>query len=85
MNITKINNPGHIEGTTDSGMRFSANFPLLLIGAAWRTGCSFEDLADGFGLGLGTCGGDWSGIRDSSEEATTTMLNRALDHLNITK
>jgi hypothetical protein len=88
INVTSIENHGLIKGTKPIGgngseVRFSANFSLLLIGAAWRTGCDFEDLADGFGPGNGTCGGDWSGIRDSSEEATVAMLNRALAHLNI--
>lgn len=59
---------------------FSANFPLFLIGEAWHRGCDLEDLADGFGAGLGTRG-DWSGIRDSSPETVARMFERALNHL----
>lgn len=78
------------DGATFSGLqhpercspfKFSANFPLFLIGEAQARGCSFEDLADGFGQGLGTCGGDWWGIRDSSETATEQMFQRALNFL----
>jgi hypothetical protein len=61
--------------------KFSAQLPLFLIGEAWRNGCGMEDLADGFGLGNGTMGGDWSGIRDSSEEAYERMFQRALNFL----
>ena len=60
-----------------------ANFPLFLVKAAWTKGCGMEDLADGFGKGMGTMGGDWSGIRDSSEEATNLMLERALVFLGL--
>lgn len=60
----------------------SACFPLALIEMAWGAGCDFEDLADGFGKGLGTCGGDWSGIRDSSDEATAKMTERALNFIS---
>lgn len=59
---------------------FSANFPLFLISEAWGRGCDLEDLADGFGLGLGTAG-DWSGIRDSSDYAKARMFERAINHL----
>jgi hypothetical protein len=62
-------------------VNFKAGFPLFLIREAWNRGTSFEDLADGFGAGLGTCGGDWSGIRDSSPSAKTAMLERALNAL----
>lgn len=68
----------------ENGGMHSANFPLFLIKNAWRKGCSFEKEADGFGEGLGTVGGDWSGIRDSSEKATETMLAKALNFLELT-
>lgn len=55
----------------------SAQFPLYIIARAWEAGVSFEDLADGFGRGLGTQG-DWSAIRDSSDEQIERMLERAL-------
>lgn len=59
--------------------RFSSGFPLFLIHEAWGP-VDFEDLADGYGPGMGTHG-DWSGIRDSSPEAIERMLERALNHL----
>jgi len=71
---------GTFSGVNENG-KFSARTDLFLIGQAWHRGCSFEDLADGFGAGLGTCGGDWSGIRDSSEAATERMFERALNYL----
>ena len=61
-------------------VRYFPTVPLFLIGEAWAAGVSFEDLADGFGPGLGTMGGDWSGIRDSSSEAVAAMFQRALNH-----
>lgn len=61
-------------------MHFKAGYPLFLIHQAWDRGASFEDLADGFGEGVGTHG-DWSAIRDSSAGAVTRMLERALNHL----
>lgn len=54
-----------------------ASFPLFLIGEAWGK-VDYEDLADGFGAGMGTQG-DWSAIRDSSDEAKEKMLERALN------
>jgi aryl-alcohol dehydrogenase-like predicted oxidoreductase len=63
------------EGTRN----FSAQFSLFLIRRAWDEGCDFEDLADGFGPDMGTMGGDWSGIRDSSHEAVERMFERALN------
>lgn len=56
-------------------------FPLFLIDQAWQRGCDFECLADGFGVGQGTMGGDWSGIRDSSDQAIEAMLTKALNFL----
>jgi hypothetical protein len=31
--------------------------------------------------GMGTCGGDWSSIRDSSDDARNRMLEKALNFL----
>ena len=76
----KILNPGKLEYTLPEGYAASANFPLLVIRRAWEAGCNFEQEADGFGQGLGTCGGDWSGIRDSSEQAIARMFVKALDY-----
>lgn len=80
MHNVKIQNPGQLEYTTNEGHQASANFPLLVIRRAWEAGCSFEQEADGFGLGHGTMGGDWSGIRDSSEQAIARMFTKALDY-----
>lgn len=57
-----------------------ADFVLLIIRRAWHAGVGFEDLADGFGPGCGTKG-DWSAIRDSSDQAINKMLKRALNHM----
>jgi hypothetical protein len=62
-------------------MTHRCGFPLFIIGQAWQRGCDFECLADGFGVGKGTMGGDWSGIRDSSDNAIAAMLTKALNHL----
>jgi len=78
MQNVRILNPGKLEYTGEHG-EASANFPLLVIRRAWEAGCNFEAEADGFGQGLGTMGGDWSGIRDSSEQATAKMFAKALD------
>lgn len=78
MKNLKIESSGAFTYERD-GMKHSANFPLFLIRKAWDSGVDFEDVADGFGPGLGTCGGDWSGIRDSSDEAVAKMLERALN------
>jgi len=61
-----------------NGFAFSARADLYVIQAAWSAGCDFEALADGFGRGIGTAGGDWSGIRDSSERAIVTMTAKAV-------
>ena len=94
LNVTLNDNYRELEVQTDghftykdgtrgrSGINCSANFTLHLIQMAWDSGCYFEDLADGFGEGLGTMGGDWSGIRDSSSEATRKMLQRAMQHIH---
>jgi len=71
---------GTIRGNRD-GMRFSASPDLMIIREAWDRGCDFEDLADGFGKGNGTQGGDWSGIRDSTPGAIAEMFTKALNHL----
>ena len=63
------------------GYKTSASLPLFLVREAWERGLDLEDLADGFGKGLGTCGGDWSGVRDSSPEALNAMFERALNFL----
>lgn len=61
-------------------MPFSAGWPLFIIGQARQRGCTFEELADGYGEGEGTHG-DWSGIRDSSFRALERMTERALNYL----
>lgn len=76
----QIGNDGAFHGE-EGPNAFGANFPLFLISEAWHTGCDFEDLADGYGAGQGTMGGDWSGIRDSSQAAKSRMLERALNYL----
>lgn len=75
-----ITDEGRFKGV-DRGTQFSAGFPLFIIHAAWDKGVDFEDLADGFGAGQGTMGGDWSGIRDSSLGAVEKMLQRSLNKL----
>lgn len=62
---------------------FAARADLWIIGQAWRLNVSFEKEADGFGAGLGTCGGDWSGIRDSSEEAIEHMQAKAARYFDV--
>lgn len=74
----RISSEGTFSGNNGASA-FSAQFPLFLIREAWEEGVNFEDLADGFGEGLGTMGGDWSGIRDSSHEAIERMFERALN------
>jgi len=64
-------------GPSAARYKYSARVDLFLIQAAWRLGCDFEDLADGYGEGMGTMGGDWSGIRDSSDEAVAAMFAKA--------
>ena len=74
--------PDGFEGLADGRYRFSASFHLFLIRKAWGRGCAdIERHADGFGRGLGTMGGDWSGIRDSSDAAKNAMLEAALNFL----
>jgi len=70
-----------ISYTDESGYTaMSANLSLLLIQEAWNAGVCFEAEADGFGSGIGTQG-DWSAIRDSSDEALAKMLQKALNHI----
>jgi hypothetical protein len=76
MQNVRINDAGNFDYTNDNGTKARANFPLFIIRKAWENGCDLEDLADGFGKGNGTMG-DWSGIRDSTTEATNLMLERA--------
>jgi hypothetical protein len=59
-----------------NGTLVSARADLNLIHAAWGE-IDFEAEADGFGAGCGTYG-DWSAIRDSSDEALALMLPKAL-------
>lgn len=65
-----------------NGMMCLASLPLLIVRDAWNRGMNLEDLADGFGEGLGTMG-DWSAIRDSSRSAQDAMLERALNFMKI--
>jgi hypothetical protein len=71
---------GDISYTDSNGHSVVASLDMLLIREAWSRGCSYEDQADGFGPGEGTHG-DWSAIRDSSDEAKSAMLERALNFL----
>ena len=77
-NVT-LQSPGEF-GYSANERNFISSFQLFLIREAWDRGADFEDLADGYGPGMGTQG-DWSGIRDSSPEAQEQMLERALNHL----
>lgn len=61
----------------ERGTAFLATPSLVVIEWAYYGGCDLEDLADGYGPGQGTHG-DWSGIRDSSDEAIDAMLARSL-------
>ena len=82
----KINENGTFEGTDSriaGGIQFRASFDRFLIRKAWDAGMDFEAEADGFGEGMGTMGGDWSGIRDSSDEAIALMFTKALNRLEI--
>lgn len=79
----EIQNSGHLTGKITypgyrSEYRFSAHFDLLVVRMCWESGMDLEDLADGFGGGMGTRG-DWSAIRDSSPEAMARMTERALN------
>lgn len=65
------------DGTT---CPFRARADLYVIQAAWSAGCDFEDLADGYGAGMGT-NDDWSGIRDSSAPAVAAMYAKAKQFL----
>lgn len=69
---------GDIAYRSDQDFKVVASLDLLLIREAWHRGCELEDLADGFGPGEGTHG-DWSAIRDSTDEAKSAMLERALN------
>ena len=80
----KINNltrdeSGILHYVSENGHNTSADLDLLLIRHAWGA-VDFEAEADGYGAGEGT-NGDWSGIRDSSDEAKTKMLEKALNHI----
>ena len=80
MNSLKILSYGEFKYVADNGVTCYAGWPLFIIWQAWSRGCDFEDLATGFGPGQGTHG-DWSGIRDSSNEAVEKMTERALNLL----
>lgn len=69
-----------IEGTHENGMTFIGRADLLVVREAWNRGADFEDDADGFGAGYGT-NGDWSAIRDSSDEAIAAMTQKAVRFL----
>jgi len=69
------------EGAAPDYYKASAGFPLFIIRMAWDANCDMENLADGYGPGLGTMGGDWSGIRDSSQQAIERMLEKALNFI----
>ncbi len=73
----RIEDPGQVTYRWD-GAHVVAQWPLLLIRLAWEAGANMEDLADGFGRGLGTMD-DWSAIRDSSDEAIARMVGRAIE------
>ena len=80
----KINNltrdeDGTLHYQSETGGNTTSDLALLLIHHAWGAVC-FENEADGYGAGVGTHG-DWSGIRDSSDEAKTKMLEKALNHI----
>ena len=77
----KAQKGGVVEGVNPEGTRFSASLDLWIIRRAWDEGLNLEALADGYGPGLGTMGGDWSGIRDSSDEARLKMLGAAMTFL----
>ena len=68
----------------DGKMSYTADLVILLLKIGWnktdRLGEKFEELADGFGIGAGTLG-DWSAIRDSSDDAKMKMLEATLNHL----
>lgn len=68
------------KGVSHGGCNFIAGYPLFFIQMAWNKGMNLEDLADGYGKGMGT-NGDWSGIRDSSDEAIEKMFERAINFL----
>lgn len=72
---------GSFKYQSERGWNTSACFPLTLIRMAWDAGCPFEEEADGYGPGVGTMG-DWSGIRDSSHEATEKMTEKALNFIS---
>jgi len=81
----KFNNVVMDEGAdfhydSERGIPTYCSFYLFIIGQARSRGCNFEDLADGYGKGCGTHG-DWSGIRDSSDEAVCAMFERSLNWL----
>jgi hypothetical protein len=77
-NLTR-DEDGTLQYVNEKGINAEADLALLLIRQVWGAVC-FENEADGYGEGSGT-DGDWSSIRDSSFEAQTKMLEKALNHL----
>ena len=76
-----INDNGTFEGYDSEavgGIQFRASFDRFFIRKAWDAGMDFEAEADGFGPGMGTMG-DWSAIRDSSDEAIALMFTKAIN------
>ncbi len=64
------------------GIPCLGDLPLLLVHYCWHRGMDLDDLADGFGPGSGTHG-DWSAVRDSTQDAQDKMLARALNWLGV--
>ena len=78
-NISIIDS-GYFEGyDSEREMKFSARFDLFIIGKAWEAGIDYEAEVDGFGEDEGTMG-DWSAIRDSSDEAVARMFQKAINY-----
>lgn len=80
LTLTSLSGSTTLEGVRDGFVQYRADLALLLIREAWDAGVDYEDLADGFGAGVGT-EGDWSAIRDSTPDAKRLMLERALNRL----
>ena len=84
--ITKRTGETTIEGESvgpSITMPYIAKLDLMILKIMWTScGEAFERLCDGFGPGAGTGpDGDWSAIRDSSDEAKTKMLEHSLNVL----
>lgn len=81
-NLKRQDNAASSFTAFDEGRRVlcEASLNLYVIRMAWNAGLDLEDLADGYGPGMGT-NGDWSGIRDSSPAAVDRMLEKALNFI----